>query len=178
MGKLMRTTGRVLGAVVLVLAGAGILVLAGTGIAAAQPVSTAACQDINATLASLDSAFSANPTSLKSAVATIASKLTQAASTGSPAVKNAVSTFVADLEAAAASGQLNEPKLTADGDAIVALCPAQATAPSGAPATGGGSAAGVQDPGLFGVGGAIVLAGLVVLGLARRNGSRAGAGHG
>ena len=73
---------------------------------------------------------------------------------------------------------MNDPKYTADSDAIDAACAVQATAPSGAPATGGGSAAGVEDPGLFGVGGAAVLAGLVVLGLARRNGSRTGAGQG
>ena len=178
MGKLMQTAGRVLGAGVLVLAGTGILVLAGTGIATARPTSTGACQKINATLSSLVATMNAHPTSLKNEVATIASQLTQTASTDSPAIKNAVSTFVADLETGAASGTLNDPKLTADGDAIEAACAAQATAPGGAPATGGGSAVGVQDPGLFGVGGAAVLAGLVVLGLARRNGSRTGAGQG
>jgi hypothetical protein len=174
----MRTTGRVLGAGVLVLAGAGILVLTGTGIANAQPASTGACQKINVTFSSLLANMKADPISLKSEVATIAYQLTQAASTGSPAVKDAVSTFVADLEAGTASGTLNDPKYTADSDAIDVACAAQAAAPVGAPATGGGSAAGVQDPGLFGVGGAAVLAGLVVLGLVRRNGSRTGAGQG
>jgi hypothetical protein len=178
MGKLMKTASRVLAAGVLVLAGAGILVLAGTGIAIARPVSTNACQKINATLSSLVANMKANPTSLKLEVAAIASQLTQAASADSPAVKNAVSTFVADLEAGTASGTLNDAKFTADGDAIEAACAAQTTAPGGAPATGGGSAVGVQDPGLFGVGGAAVLAGLAVLGLARRHGSRTGAGQG
>jgi hypothetical protein len=178
MGKLSRTAGRVLGAGVLVLAGAGILVLAGTGIASAQPASTGGCQKINAALSSIVATFNAHPGSLKSEVAAIASHLTQTASTDSSAVKNAVSTFVADLEAGAASGKLNDPKYTADGDAIEAACTVQATAPVGAPATGGGSAVGVQDPGLFGVGGGAVLAGLVVLGLVRRNGSRTGTGQG
>ncbi|SRR5579863_2947672 len=178
MGKLMMTAGRMLGTGILVLAGAGILVLASAGIASARPASTPACQKINATLASLVASMKANPTSLKNEVAAIASQLRQTASTDSPAVKNAVSTFVADLEAGTASGTLNDPKLTADGDAIVAACAAQATAPAGAPATGGGSAAGVRDPGLFGVGGAVVLAGLAVLGLARRSRPPARAGQG
>ena len=178
MGKLMRTAGRVLGAAVLMLAGAGISGAGRnrdrSGTAGKHRRLPGHQRDVVQPCLKLQR----HPTSLKSEVATIASQLTQAASTGSPAAKNAVSTFLADLEAAAASGQLNDPKFTADGDAIDAVCAAQATAPSGAPATGGGSAAGVQDPGLFGVGGAAVLAGLVVLGLARRNGSRTGAGQG
>ena len=40
--------------------------------------------------------------------------------------------------------------------------------PSGAPGTGGGSTAGITDPGLFGLGGAAVLAGIIALGFGRR----------
>ena len=106
----------------------------------------------------------------KQEVAIVATQLTQAASTAPPAVKSAVSTFVADLRAGAAAGNFDTAKTNADINAITAACAAAQTAPpSGAPATGGGSAAGVQDPALFGVGGAAVLAGLGVLGLARRN---------
>jgi len=178
MKRLVKTTAGVLGVGILVLAGAGVLVVAGTGIASARPAST--CQTINATLANLVGTLAAaphTPSGRKTAVATIASQLTQAVSTGSTAVKDAVSTFVTDLETGVAANDINFTKLSADGDAIVAACAVQAT-PSGAPATGGGSAAGVQDPALFGVGGAAVLAGIVVLGLARRTRPRTGAGQG
>ena len=169
MGKLMRTAGRVLGAGILALAGTGVLLLTGAGIAGARPADTSACQEINSTVASFTATFKAHPGSLNEKVVFLASRLPQAASTGTPALKRAVSTFVADLVAGTASGQFNDPKFTADFDAIDAACAAQATAPGGAPATGGGSAAGVQDPALFGLGGAAVLAGIGVLGLARRN---------
>jgi hypothetical protein len=174
MGKLMKRAGRALGTGVLVLAGAMVLMLAGTGIAHAQPASTSVCKKINATLASLNATFKAYSTTPKKSAATIASQLTQAASTGSPAVKSAVSTFDTDLEAGVAAGHLDLAKLNADADVIaIASC-----APSGAPATGGGSAAGSQDPALFGVGGAAVLAGIVVLCLALRSRPRTGVGHG
>jgi hypothetical protein len=171
MRRLMERAGHALGAGFLVLTGAGVLLLAGAGIASAQPAT--ACQMINTTLSSLDTMLATAPSSLKNEVNTISSRLTAAASTGSPAVKSAVSTFVTDLKAGAAAGNLNLPKLTADGSAITAAC-----APSGAPATGGGSATGLQDPALFGLGGAVVLAGIVVLGLARRNRPLTGADHG
>ena len=175
MGKLTRSAGRLLGAGVLVLAGAGVLVLAGAGSAYARTASTNACDNIFAALDSLNTTFTKHPSTLKNDVALSVPQLTQAASTGSSAVKSAVGTLVSDLQADAASGSINRPKLVADGDAIVAVCSAQ---PSGAPATGGGSMAGVQDPALFGVGGAIVLAGLGVLCLARRNRPRGSPGHG
>lgn len=179
MGKLMSRAGRVLGTGALVMAGAGVLLLGGAGIASARPASTGGCQKINATLASVTAMIAAHPSTLEEEVASLASQLTRAASTDSSAVKSAVSTFLTDLKAGTASGKLNDPKFTANnGDAIEAACTAQVTAPGGAPATGGGSAAGVQDPGLFGVGGAAVLVGLAVLGLARRNRPRTGAGHG
>jgi hypothetical protein len=178
MGKLMRTAGRVLGAGVLVLAGAGVLVLAGAGIASARPASTGACQKITSVEVSFLAMLKSHPSTLKKEVAVFASELTQAASTGSSAVKGTVSTFVMDLEAGSASGSFNDPKFTADGNAVNAACAAQSTTPSGAPATGGGSAAGVQDPALFGVGGAAVLAGIGALGLALRNRPRGSPGQG
>jgi hypothetical protein len=119
-----------------------------------------------------------HPSTLKKEVAVFASELTQAASSGSPTVKKAVSTFVTDLEAGTASGSFNDPKATADSDAIEAACAAQATPPSGAPATGGGSTASMRAPALFGVGGAAVLAGIGALGLALRKRPRGSPGQG
>jgi hypothetical protein len=173
MGKLTRTAGRVAGAAVLVLAGAGIVVLAGAGIANARPASTSACDKIFATVASAPATITKMRKEHKTteqAAAVVATQLTQAASTAPAAVKSAVSTFVADFEAGAAAGHFDTAKILADGNAVNAACAAaQAVPPSGAPATGGGSAAGVEDPALFGVGGAAVLAGLGALGLARRS---------
>jgi hypothetical protein len=177
MGKLTRSAGRVLGAGVLVLAGTGALVLAGTGIATAQPASTSAnaCDNVFAVIDSFNAALTKHPGQW-GPVAAAATALMQAASTGSPAVQSTVSIFVVDLRAdVAARRVISRPKLVADGNAIVAACSAQ---PSGAPATGGGSTASVQDPALFGAGGAAVLAGIGVLSLARRNRPRTGAGHG
>jgi hypothetical protein len=114
---------------------------------------------------------------LKKTADTVAGQLTQAASTGSPAVKSAVSTYVTDLKASAAAGNVNVAKLTADGNAVVAVC-AVSLAPKGDPATGGGSTAAIRDPALYGLGGAAVLAGIVVLGLALRNRLAAGVGQG
>jgi hypothetical protein len=178
MGRLTRTAGRVLGTGVLVLAVAGVLVLAGTGAASARSAGSNACGTIISTLKSLLALHVNTTNNLKKDASLVASRLTQAASTGSPALKSAVSTYIADWEAGAAAGHLDTSKLSADGDAIVAACAAQLTAPSGAPATGGGSTAGVQDPALFGAGGAAVLAGLGVLGLARRNRPRGSPGRG
>jgi hypothetical protein len=179
MGKVMRSACRVVGAGLLVLAGAGTLVLAGAGNANARSVSTSAsanaCDKITATFISFNATFKKHPGAW-GPVAASATALTQDASTASPAVKSAVATLVTDIRAdVAARRVINRPKLVADGDAIVAACSAQ---PSGAPATGGGSAAGVQDAALFGVGGAAVLAGIGVLGLARRNRPRRSPGHG
>ena len=178
MGNLMRTAGRVLGAWVLVLAGAGVLVLAGAGVAHARPVSTSACEKLISTLQRLTALHPGYPSNLKKDAPLVASQMTQAASTGPPALKSAVSTYVADWEASAAAGHLDTAKISADADAIVAACAAQLATPSGAPATGGGSTAGIRDPVLFGVGGAVVLAGLLVLGRARRNRPRGSPGRG
>jgi hypothetical protein len=179
MGKLTRSAGRMLGAGIVVLAGAGIVVLAGAGIANARPASTStsttACDKIFATFDSLNVMLTKHPHTW-GPVVTAAAEFTQDASTGSPAVKSAVSTFVADLRVDIAARHVsNRPKLLADSNAIVVACYDQ---PSGAPATGGGSTAGAQDAALFGVGGTAVLAGLGVLGLARRNRPPTGEGHG
>ena len=174
MGELTKRAGRVFGAGILVLAVTGIAMMAGTGIANAQPAGLSpACQKIITTLSSFNSSLATSPSTLDNEAATVASALTQAASTGSPALKSTVKAFVTDLEAGAAANNLNIPKLTADAEALTASC-----APSGAPATGGGSAAGLQNPALFGVGGAVVLAGVVVLGLALRNRLSTGVSHG
>jgi len=178
MPKLMRTAGRVLGAGILVLAAAGVLLLAETGIANARPASTSACNTLYSTLRGIDALHPGYASNLKKDAPLVASRMTQAVSTGSPALKSAVSTYVADWEAGAAAGHLDKAKLRADGYAIVAACAAPAATPSGAPATGGGSSAGVRDPALFGVGGAAVLAGIGALGLARRNRPRGSPGQG
>jgi hypothetical protein len=184
MGKLTRTAGRVLGIAVLMLAGTGVLVLAGAGNASAQPALTPACQRISTVLAKIDTTLAAlvkANSSLGQKVAALVPPLTQAASTAPPAVKNAVTAFAADLQAGAAAGHLDVAKSTADADAIVAACAVAQTKPaSGAPATGGGSTAGVADPALFGVGGAVALAGfgVLALGLARRNRPRGSPDHG
>jgi hypothetical protein len=154
---------------VLVLAGAGTLMLAGTGTASARPATSTACENVVKAFQSIDSTLETKHGTLKADVALISSKLTKAASTGSPALKTDVQTLITDLEAGAADPSgFDSAKLTADDDAIVAACAASNT-PVGAPATGGGSTAGLQDPALFGLGGAAVLAGVVVLGLAVRN---------
>jgi hypothetical protein len=178
MGKLTRSAGRLLGAGIVVLAGAGIVALAGAGVANARPASTSACDKITATFISLGEMTTQHPGAW-GPVATAAAEFTQDATTGSPAVKSAVSTLVADLRADVASRHvLNRLKLGADTTAIDVACAAQATAPSGAPATGGGSTASAQDAALFGVGGTAVLAGLGVLGLARRRRPPGGESHG
>jgi hypothetical protein len=188
MGKLTRSAGRVLGAGALVLAGAGVLVLAGAGIANAQPARTSsststsagasACDEYFAEFNSLGAMLKKHPGAW-GPVAAAATAFAQVASTAPPTVKSDIGTFVSDLRAdVAARRVLSRPKLVADADAIIAACAAQATSPSGAPATGGGSTAGVQDPALFGAGGAAVLAGIGVLILARRNRPRGNPGRG
>jgi hypothetical protein len=177
MGKLTNKAGHMLVTGVLVLTGTGILMLAGTGTAYARPASTSACRNIDIALASLNAHLRNTKTTLKASAALVDTQLTQAASTGSPAVKNAVHAFVTELVAGADANDLDSAKLNADASAIVAAC-ATANTPAGAPATGGGSAAGLQDPALFGLGGAAVLAGVVVLGLALRRRRRIGVAHG
>jgi hypothetical protein len=153
---------------VLVLAGAGTLMLAETGTASARPAISTACENVLKAFQSIDSTLEAKHGTPKADVALIASKLTKAASTGSAALKSDVQTLISDLQAGADAGSFDSAKLNADDDAIVAACAASDT-PVGAPGTGGGSTAGLQDPALFGLGGAAVLAGAIVLCLAVRN---------
>ena len=179
MGKLTKRPGRMLATGVLALAGTGILMLAGAGIlvlagtAQAQPASTSVCKNLTAAFASINAYVKAHPGITPTAEANlVASQLTPAASTGSPAVKAAVRAYINDVKADAAANNVDLAKLNADAGVVATT----ACTPSGAPATGGGSAAGLQDPAWFGLGGAVVLAGLVVLALALRSRPRAGLG--
>jgi hypothetical protein len=179
MKKLMRTVG----VAILVLAGAGGLLLAGAGAAAAQPAGASACQQFFATLREIAAAAKNGAgnagTSFQSQIDTQAAEMEQSVSSGSPAVKAAVTRYANELKATAAVfGNFSSAKLKADGNAIIVACAAQATAARGAPATGGGSTAAVQDPALFGLGAAAVLAGIGILGLTRRNRPRNSPGHG
>jgi hypothetical protein len=166
MGKLTQSACRVLGTGVLVLAGAWFLLLSGAGIASAQPASASAsaCDNIF-TVFTQYNAMTSTP-SLKNTVAFFTAGFTKAEVGASPAVMSTVAAMLADLRADEATGKINRPKLVADGDAINAACAAE---PAGAPATGGGSTAGVHYPALFGVGGAVLLAGIGVVILALRN---------
>ena len=167
MGKLAQSACRVLGTGVLVLAGAWFLLLSGAGIASAQPASASASADACDNIFTVFDQFNAMPsTSLKNTVAFLTTGFTKAEAGASPAVMSTVATMIADLKADEAAGKVNRPKLVADGDAIDAAC---AATPTGAPATGGGSTAGVQYPALFGVGGVALLAGIGVVILALRN---------
>ncbi len=154
--------------------GAGALVLAGGGVASAQSGNMSpSCQKLTATLSTLQSQLTAaasNPSKLKSAVSQVAAQMQAESASASPAVKAAVGTFLAQLQQAA-SGQVNIPALTTDAGNITKACTATSSVtavPSGAPATGGGSTAGLQDAGLFGVGGAALLGGAGALALAWR----------
>ena len=173
MGKLTKSAGRMLATGVLALAGTGILMMAGAGTAQAQPASTSVCKNLTAAFASINAYVKAHPGLTPTAEADlVASQLTPAASTGSPAVKAAVRAYINDVKADAAANNVDLAKLNADAGVVATT----ACTPSGAPATGGGSAAGLQDPAWFGLGGAVVLAGLVVLALALRGRPRAGLG--
>lgn len=165
MGKtLMRAAILILGSGVLALTAAG-------GASALAAPGGSACQQVQSTLSSIQATLpsaASNPSALKTKIGAFASKLQREASSGSPGVQSAVGTFITDLRAVA-SGKVNVAKLKADANAIGAACQSQGAPPSGAPGTGGGSTAGLQDPALFAVGGAAVLIGLGALGLARRN---------
>ena len=168
MGKLAQSACRVLGTGVLVLAGAWFLLLSGAGIASARPASANASADACDNIFTVFDQFNAMPSSpsLKETVAFFTTGLTKAEAGTSPAVMSTVATMLADLRADEAAGTVNRPKLVTDGDAIIAAC---AATPNGAPATGGGSTAGVQYPALFGVGGAVLLAGIGVMSVALRS---------
>jgi hypothetical protein len=169
---LIKRAGRTLGAGFLIAAVAGFPMLAGAGIAQAQPESSSVCQKLTAALASLIEDIQAPHASLKTFTPTLSKELTQAAAAGSPTVRHDVQLFIDTLQAGAAAGDINTAKLTAQGDAFaIAAC-----TPSGAPATGGGSSAGLQDPDLFGAGGAAAVAGIVVVSVAVRRRPRVGGG--
>ena len=165
MAKLLtRAAGLMLGTGVLALTAAG-------GASALAAAGGSACQQVQSTLSSIQSTLpsaASNPSALKTKIGAFARQLQSEASSGPSALKSAVGTFITDLRAVA-SGKANVAKLRADASAIGAACQSQGAPPSGAPATGGGSTAGLQDPVLFAVGGAAVLVGLCTLGLARRN---------
>jgi hypothetical protein len=98
-------------------------------------------------------------------------KLTQIASQGSPAFRSATKVYVTDYESEVKNNDLNPARIKADTTRMgIAAC-----LPKGAPATGGGSSAGLQDPALLGAGGAAALAGLVVVALSLRTRSRTSA---
>jgi hypothetical protein len=178
----MRRAGRTLMAGFLVLTGAGFLMLSGTGIAYAQPAATpAACTELLTALKSYNATLDANVAKFKTdhaafiaAADNYGSEVTKIASQGSPALRSAAKTYVTDYEGEVAANDINTARLTADADRMNVL----ACTPKGAPATGSGSPAALQDPALFGAGGAAVLAGLIVVGLALRNRSRTGVDHG
>jgi hypothetical protein len=177
----MRSTGRILTAGFLTLAGAGFLALPGAGIAHAAPAALpAACTEMatslktfTATLTSSQQKFEADHAAYLAFVDNYGSQLLKITAQSSPAAQSAAKAYVTDLEAEVAANNLDEPKLSAEFERLdVAVC-----TPKGAPATGGGGSAGLQDPALFGAGGAMALAGLVVAGLALRNRSRISVDH-
>lgn len=150
----------VIGTAALILGAAAVL-LALPAAASAQSASGGGCQQIESTLSQIDSTLprvATNPKALSNKVTSFAKTLELAAATEPTPVQRAVGTFVADLRAAGA-GHPNVSRLTSDANAVGTACQA-AAAPSGAPATGGGSTAGLQDVTLFGVGAAVVLAGV------------------
>jgi hypothetical protein len=178
----MKRTGRALTAGCLTLAWAGFLALPGAGVAHAQPLAApAACTELatavkafNATLQSNEKKFQADHAAYVAAVDNYGNQVLKITSQGSAAAQSAAKTYVTELEAEVAANDLNPAKITAESDRLaVLLC-----TPKGAPRTGGGSSAGLQYPALFGTGGAIALAGLVVVGLAVRNRPRTSADHG
>lgn len=178
----MIRTGRTITAGFLVLTGTGFLVLSGGGIAHAQPAAIpTTCSEIlaatkawNATLSANKTKFATDHAAYEAAIDNYGNQILKITSTGSPALRSAAKTFVADDEAEAAANDINVARLTADSDRMDVL----ACTPSGAPSTGSGAAATLQDPALFGAGGAAAMAGLLVVGLAVRNRSRTSVEHG
>ena len=179
----MGSTGRALTAGILVLTGAGFLMLSGTGIARAQPVATSTvCTELGAAEKSFTATLTAHGakyyvthhSALVAAVDDYGSQVLKVTAQGSPALQSAAKTYVTYNETATAARDVNAARLNADFDRVVVL----ACTPNGAPATGGGSSAGLQDPALLGAGGAAALAGFVVVGLALRRRSRTSVEHG
>jgi hypothetical protein len=180
----MRRTGRTLTAGFLVLTGTGFLTLSGAGIAHAQPAAAhtpvactellAATKSYSATLQANEAKFKANHTAFMTAVDNYGNQVLKIASQGSSALQSDAKTYVTDLEGETAANDINTARIGADSDRLdVAAC-----TPSGAPATGSASSATLQDPALFGAGGAAALAGLIVVGLTLRRRSRTSVDHG
>jgi hypothetical protein len=163
---------RTLTAGFLTLTGAGFLTLSGTGIAQAQPAATpSACSQIRTVFQSFTAALNtdikqhAPHATAMTAVDKFGNDIIKLAAHGSPALRSAAKTLATDYETELAANKINTARLQADNDRFDVL----ACTPKGAPRTGGGSSAGIQDPALFGAGGAAALAGLVVIGLSLRN---------
>jgi hypothetical protein len=155
--------------------------LSGAGPAHAQPLkASAACTQLTATTKAFNATFQKNQAKFKAdhaaylaAVDNYGNQVLKVASEGSPAARSAAKTYITELEAEVAANDFNQAKISAEsGRLAFALC-----TPKGAPATGGGSSAGLQDPVLFGAGGSLALAGLVVVGLVARRRPRPSAGH-
>ena len=178
----MRRTGRALTAGSLALASAGFLTLTGAGVAHAQPLKTpAACTRLLATATAFNAMVEKNQAKFKAdhaaylaAVDNYGNQVLKVASQGSPAAQSAAKAYATDLEAETAALDLNKAKI----DAEIARLATALCQPKGAPGTGGGSSAGLQDPALFGAGGALALAGAAIVGLAVRRRPRAGAVRG
>lgn len=178
----MRRTGSALTAGSLALASAGFLTLTGAGVAHAQPLKTpAACTRLLATATAFNAMVEKNQAKFKAdhaaylaAVDNYGNQVLKVASQGSPAAQSAAKAYATDLEAETAALDLNKAKI----DAEIARLATALCQPKGAPGTGGGSSAGLQDPALFGAGGALALAGAAIVGLAVRRRPRAGAVRG
>jgi hypothetical protein len=158
--------------------------VAGGGIAHARPAAAlpATCTELLAANKSLNATLDAHGTkyyaahyaTLETTVDNYGNQILQITSHGSPALQSAAKAYVTLYETETAGRTFDAAKFNADSDRMDVL----ACTPKGAPATGGGSSAGLQDPVLFGAGGAAALAGLVVVGLALRNRSRTSPEHG
>ena len=183
--KRMRRSGREITIGFLALAMTGYLMLAGGGIARAKPAALpaecnamlAAGKSYIAGLTADEKKYPAHSTAVTTAVEatlkTYENQILTLTANGSPTLKNDVKVFIADLSGIL-TGHVNGPKLTADGERMnLAAC-----TPSGAPGTGGGSSAGVQDRAVLGSAGAAALAGAAVIVLALRNRSRTRAEQG
>jgi hypothetical protein len=177
----MGRTGRVLAVASLALAWAGFLTLPGADVAQAQPLKVpAACIQLTTTIKAFNATVQKNLAKFKTdhaaylaAVDNYGNQVLKVASQGSPAARSAAKTYVTELEAEVAASDLNQAKIDAEFSRLTsAVC-----VPKGAPATGGGSLVGLQDPALFGAGGALALAGVAVVGLAARRRPRPSAVH-
>jgi hypothetical protein len=179
LGKRMRRAGREISVGFLALAVTGFLMLAGGGTARAKPAALpAACNEVIAAGKSYTAGLTADTkkypahsaavrTAVEATLKTYENEILKITAHGSPTLKNDVKVFFADLNGVL-TGHVNGPKLEADGNRMaLAAC-----TPSGAPRTGGGSSARLQDPAVLGAAGAAALAGLAVIVVALRSRSR------